>query len=193
MLVPNLIFVAIVVLYLVSLQSGQRVAPLVQGEKTTEDRIAELERLIRRDPGNTRGAIELARLYQTVGEFPWSYNALLNVEKRGSREPSLRLILGLAFLELGKNDDAIRVLKRTLGTCRGKPGSCGYNVTVKLKIFNLLARTFRQRGIDCRRHHAAAAKALHEILKPVKVDPDKMRPKAPAPAEEPTSRPLKKG
>lgn len=191
-LFPNLVFVGIVVLYLVAAQAGgQRVAPLVQGEKSTEVRIAQLERFLERDPGDTRTAIELARLYQTVGEFPWSYNALLAAERTGSMEPSWRLMLGLAFLELGKNDDSIRVLDGTLRGCRGQQGACSQNVTLKLGMFLRLARTFRERGIDSRQHREAAEKALYEILKPVDVDPDKMRPKAPVPAEKGQERPQK--
>ena len=186
-LIPNLVFVGIVVLYLIAVQGGgKRVAPLVQGAKATEARIAALERSLEREPRNVESAIELAQLYQQVGEFPWSYNALLTAEQQGSREPRWRLMLGLAYLEMGKNDDAIRVLSQTRSGCTKRPGTCDQNLVAKLRIFGRLARMFQKRGIDSSRHSAAAEKVLHEILKPVEVDPAKMRPKAPAPTKEGT-------
>jgi len=198
-LIPNLIFVGFVVLYLVSLQAnGKQVAPLVQGERSTEARIAELERQLGREPGSMGDALELARLYQQVGEFPWSYRALLDAEREGSDKPRWRMMLGLAYLELGKNDDAIRVLGSVDARCRKDAKLCDFNLRTKLSIFDQLAQTFKKRGIDSRKHHRAAEKALHEILKPVEVDPDKMRPKAPAsprpaPAGAKKKAPAKKG
>jgi hypothetical protein len=185
-LIPNILFVGIVVLYLISAQSGRRqVAPLVQGERTTEERIAQLERSLERQPGNIQGAVELAKLYQRVGEFPWSYDALRDAERQGNREPRWRLMLGLAYLELGKNQDSVRVLKRADKDCRSGRTACDANVTAKLRIFTHLAHMLQKRGIRSTTHPHAAEKALLEILKPVEVDPNKMRPKAPAGPESP--------
>lgn len=184
-LFPNLVFVGIVVLYLVSAQAGRKqVAPLVQGERTTEARIAQLERALERQPGNIQGAVELAKLYQRVGEFPWSYDALKDAERQGDQQPRWRLMLGLAYLELGKNQDAVRVLGEADKACRASK-TCDANVAAKLRIFTHLAHVYQKRGIRSTTQPHAAEKALLEILKPVEVDPNKMRPKAPAGPESP--------
>jgi hypothetical protein len=179
-LIPNLILVGLVVLYLVSVQAvGRRPGPLVAGKESTKARIAELELLLERQPNNLSKAIELAKLYKDVGEFPWSYNALLTAEQQGDQNPRWRLMLGLAFLEIGKNSDGRRVLERALERCKGH-GLCDANVMGKLGIFAKLAQLLHKRGIDTRKHPEAAERTLREILKPVEVDPNKMRPKAPA-------------
>jgi len=191
-LLPNLALVAFVVLYLVTQQSStERVAPLVEGDRALTDRIAQLEQSLQREPSNISSAVELARLYREVGEFPWSYSALRNAEREGKPDPSWRLLLGLAYLELGKNKDANRVLEQSLRRCE-QPPRCASNVKARLEIFARVARLFEERKIDARKHNAAAEKAMHEVLKPVEVDPDKMRPKGPA-APSPAPRPEQAG
>lgn len=185
-LIPNLVLVGLVVLYLVSLQGGPRVSALVQGDSQITGRIQRLELEIERDPRNLRKALELARLYRDVGEFPWCYSALRAAEREGRQEPRWRMALGLAFLELGKNEDALRVLRQASTRCsRGGAPRCSENTKLKLQLFVELAEKLEKRRIDARKHAGAAEKALHELLKPVAAEPDKMRPKAPAgPAEE---------
>jgi tetratricopeptide (TPR) repeat protein len=188
-LIPNLVLVGVVVLYFVMTRAGgTQVTPLIEGEKSTEQRIQQLELQLARNPGNTEQALELARLYQRVGEYPWSYDALRNAEARGNRDPRWLISLGLAYLDLGKNKDALRVLGRAKEECPEKPKAaaaggggttCDANLKLKLEIFSKLARIFEKRGIHSGKHYEAAEKALREILKPVEVDPDKMRPKAP--------------
>jgi cytochrome c-type biogenesis protein CcmH/NrfG len=203
--IPNLLLVAVVVLYFVMTRApgGTQVAPLVEGERSTEQRIRLLERQLARNPGNTEQALELARLYQRVGEYPWSYDALRNAEAHGVDEPRWLMTLALAYLDLGKNKDAIRVLNRAKRRCPAKPGAvaaggdasretCDANLKLKLEIFGKLARIFEKRGIHSGKHYEAAEKALREILKPVEVDPDKMRPKAPVTPVTPEKAAVKK-
>lgn len=188
-LFPNLLLVAVVVLCFVAYKGAPpRVAPLVETDTKTTRRIHQLELSLERQPANISSVIELAKLYREAGEFPWSYQALKNAERSGGdREPSWQLMLGLAFLELGKNKDAVRVLDSALERC-GRT-RCASNTQVKLEIFTQVARIFLKRRIDARMHNRAAEKVLHEILKPVGVDPEKMRPKAPASPEPPESAP----
>jgi len=180
-LVSNLIFlgIAAVLLVLTGLGSGTRVEPLVGTDTRTSSRMEQLERALQRDPGNVAGAVELARLYGEAGEFPWSYDALRTAEQTGTLEPSWRLRLGLAYLEIGKSADGLRLLKEAKARCAADP-ACPAPVRVKLDLFTRVAQLYVDRGIDARRHRVAAEKALREVLKPVTVDPAKMRPKGPA-------------
>jgi hypothetical protein len=182
MRIPNLVFIGFVGICLINAwATAKQVQPLVQADHATASRIAQLELWLQRHPSNMAHTLELARLYQEVGEFPWSYHALLTAEKTWSKDPVWRLLLGLAYLDLGKNDDSVRVLKQAKQRC--KETSCTYNIRTKLDIFTRLAELFIERKIDSRKHSIAAERALREILKPVEVDPDKMRPKAPATPE----------
>ena len=52
---------------------------------------------------------------------------------------------------------------------------------MKLELFTRVAQIFVDRRIDSRSQRILAEKALIEVFKPVEVDLDKMRPKAPAP------------
>ena len=147
----------------------------------TAARISELEAALIDNPGDMSRAIELARIYTDIGEFPWSYNALKNAEKRGNDDPTWQLKLGLAYLELSKNDDGLRILNTALEKCGVT--KCPANTRVKLDLFSRVARIFVERKIDSRKDRVAADKALQEVFKPVKADPDKMRLKAPAETE----------
>lgn len=180
--IPNWVLIGFVAIYLIiAWATAKRVQSLVEADPKTTSRIAHLELLLQRYPTDMAHTLELARLYQDVGEFPWSYHALLTAEKTWSKDPVWRLLLGLAYLDLGKNDDSLRVLKQAKERC--KETSCSSNIRTKLDIFTRLAELFIERKIDSRKHAIAAERALREILKPVEVDPDKMRPKAPATPE----------
>ena len=190
-LVPNLVLVALIGFYLVVMQArDDGPAPLVEGDRRTEAQIAQLELELLREPTDVSKAVQLARLYRQVGEFPWSYNALLAAERQGSQQPRWRLMLALAFLELGKNEDAKRVLSWTGETCRRQPARCDANLRAKVVLFSQLVTRYIEQGIDSRRHPEKAERALKEVLKPVQVDPDKMRPKAPV-GPEPASAPAR--
>jgi hypothetical protein len=178
-LIANLVFVGIVVLYLLAVKVGSgRVQPLVEADAQTAQRIRDLELALQRNPGNYTQALELARLYQDVGEFPWSYDALRKAEQGGGLDSAFRLRLGLAYVELGKNEDGLRVLKAAADRCHRE--ECFADVRVKLDVFSQVATLFVDRRIDSRKQLIEAEAALREILKPVQVDLAKMRPKAPA-------------
>jgi len=178
-LIPNILLIAVMLVYVAVTGVDQdAVKPLVDADPQTTARIAQLEEALMRDPRDVSKAIQLSRLYQDVGEFPWSYNALLNAEKNSSDNPIWRLRLGLAYLELGKNDDGLRVMQRALKGC--DPARCSANVKIKLQLFTRVARLLKERKIDTRKHPRAAHKALQDVFKPVVIEPEKMRPKGPA-------------
>ncbi len=178
-IIPNILLVGFIIFYFaITKFSSNQVMPLVEADRQTRMRINQLELSLERNPGDLVGALELSRLYQDVGEFPWSYDALQNAEAKGSQDPAWRLKLGLAYMELGKNDDALRVISAAQARCRTE--KCPSPVLVKLQIFEKMSRLFVERRIDARKHRSAAETALREVVKPVQVDIEKMRPKAPA-------------
>lgn len=194
-LLANVVFVAVLVLYGVVIGVGPRqVMPVVRADSKTARQITNLELALQRDPRSVGYALELARLYQDLGEFPWSYDALRSAERRGNLEPAWQLKFGLAYLELAKNEDGLRVLKAGMQRCDQQPKTCPADVRVKLELFTRVAKIFVNRRIDSRSQRLSAEKALREVFKPVEVDLDKMRPKAPAappgapaPAKAPTT------
>ena len=182
-LIPNLVIIGGILFYLAATNVDQeKVEPLVEADPVTAARISELEAALLAHPGDMSIAIELARIYTDMGEYPWSYNALKNAEERGGDDPAWRLKLALAYLELGKNDDSLRIMKETLATC--DETKCQPNTRVKLQLFTRVARLFVERNIDARKDRISSEKALHEVFMPVKADPEKMRPKGPAAPEQ---------
>jgi thioredoxin-like negative regulator of GroEL len=178
-LLANLILIGIVVVYFLATRTGtESVKELTQTDPQSSQKIRDLELALQRDPSNIELTLELARLYSEAGEFPWSYDALREVEKRGGGAVEWRIRLALAYLDLGKNEDARRVLKDAKERCQKE--SCSANLEVKLGIFQRLTQIMIDRHLDSRRQRGETEKALREIVKPVKVDPSKLRPKAPA-------------
>lgn len=185
-LIPNLIIVGVVLLYLAaSSMKKEKVEEAVEADPRTKALIASLEDSLMRDPANLANALKLARLYREVGELPWSYNALLNAERqRKYREPKWQFRLGLAYLEIGKNKDALRVLETAHNGC--STTRCAPPLKVKLGLFTRLAKIFVKRKINPVRNPRAADDALRKVLRPVKVDPEKMRSKGPLEPEKAT-------
>lgn len=182
-LIPNLLIIGGILFYLAATNVDQEhVERLVEADPITAARISELEAALLDRPGDMSVAIELSRLYTEMGEFPWSYNALKNAEERSDTDPRWRLRLGVAYMELGKNDDGLRVMTTALNSC--EVTKCTPNTRAKLQLFSRVAKIFKERNIDSRKDRISADKAFNEVFKPVKVDPEKMRPKGPATVEE---------
>jgi len=182
--IPNVILLAVVVIYVVT-RSSPRAEPLVQTDRTTASRIDELEEALKRDPRTAGNAIELARLYSRAGEFPWSVDALRTAERTGDSSLPFRMKLGLAYLELGKNLDGLRVLKAGLQSCSRT--ECPADLKARLEIFTTVAELLVQRRIDARNNQVAAAKVFQEVLKPVKLSERPVKPPA-RPVEQPPAK-----
>lgn len=164
--VPNVILLAVVVVYVV-VRTPPKAEPLVQTDRRTATRIDELEEALKRDPRAGGNALELARLYSRAGEFPWSVDALRAAERTGNSSLAFRMKLGLAYLELGKNLDGLRVLKAALQTC-GRT-DCPADLKARLEILTTVAEILTERRIDARKNQVAAAKVFRDVLKPVKL------------------------
>jgi hypothetical protein len=180
--VPNLLLLLVVVLYFLIVEGGRDdVQPLIMTDKKTASKIEDLERAMAREPGNQRLVLELARLYSRAGEVPFSYDALRNAEVNGSQEPFFRAKLGMAYLEIGKNLDGQRILKRTLQACQLRSGRsasageriflnrCSPGVVAKLDIFKQVADIFVKRSINARFYPDKARAVFDEVLKRIEL------------------------
>jgi len=166
-LIPNLVLLGILGVYLLGkgLKGKEtEVRPLVNANKKKSSRIATLEQLLRDNPADLGSAIALSKLYEEAGELPWSYDALRAAEKRSTVEPRLRLRLGLAYLQLGKNKDGMRVLRELIAHCDKE--SCRSHIESRAKIYRQVARLFLERDIDARVDHRGADKVMREVIKP---------------------------
>ncbi|MCA9664979.1 MAG: hypothetical protein KC503_05300 [Myxococcales bacterium] len=167
--VPNLVLLALIVLYLVFARgSGPRVQSLVKTDVRTAKTIKKLEETLRRNPSHIESAIRLAKLYMRAGEYPWSIDALRSAERHGSSDAAWRMKLGLAYLELGKNLDGLRVLKGALLACAKV--KCRADIEAKLRIFTRVATILQRKGINAHKDQVAAAKVFGSVLKPVQPD-----------------------
>ena len=166
-LIPNLVLLGILGVYLLGKGlTGQKqgVRALVNADTKKTSRIATLEQMLRDNPADLGSAITLSKLYEEAGELPWSYDALRAAEKRSTVEPRLRLRLGLAYLQLGKNKDGMRVLRTLIEHCEKE--SCRAHIESRAKIYRQVARLFLERGIDARVDHRGADKVMREVIKP---------------------------
>jgi hypothetical protein len=169
-IIPNVLLLGGIVAYTMYSRYGAGEQRPVAGEQSPlKKRIAALEEALERDPLDGYRSLELARLYRDAGEFHWSYDALRAAEKRGRMDRQWRLKLGVAYLELGKNDDGVRVLSALQSEC--KDPDCSQSLAVRIDIFNRVAQRFKEQRIDARADHTAVDRVMKTILKPAQIDP----------------------
>lgn len=172
--IPNLCLLATIFLYSVDTLHAQTfpVRPLIDTDKQVVSNIERLEERIARNPKAMDDALALAQLYEQVGEFPMSYDALRRAEILGDQDPLWRLQLGMAYINVGKNDDGKRVLDDLAKYCQKQ--TCHANLLVKLDLFRRVVALIIERKLDVRRDPWAAERAMSEIVKDVQVDMKKL-------------------
>lgn len=135
--------------------------------------IERLEQQWQQHPMHWGYGLDVARAYRDAGEIEWSYDALHRLEQSMTHfDAAFRLSLGLGYLGIGRNGDAVRVLNATLQACNRV--SCPMDLRTKLSIFSNLARTFLDRSIQAQMHPVTADQTLKELLRPVEVSPEKL-------------------
>ena len=165
-LIPNLLLLLVVVLYLLTTKVGpDRVQALVVADSKTTAQIRSLERQLARNPRDLSASFQLAHLYMRAGQLPFSYDALRGAEQDGSRLPSFRMMLGMAYVEIGKNADGQRVLHEALEGCTLR--HCRPDVEARLSILSQVVDLIVERRINARIHPEKAAKIFGEVLKKV--------------------------
>ena len=165
-----------------------RVAPMVADiDPATDARLTELEKLLRRQPGDGRAAAEVAAIWSALGQPVWSYTALRDAERYGPREPGARLGLAAAYLDLGEPDDAKRVLGEATRLCGAVQPACGSSLRFKLELFTAVADLLIREGIDPRSEPVFRDRAVRRLIKEVALKKRGERPLPPPPPATPTT------
>jgi hypothetical protein len=186
--VPNLALLVIIVMVFLGTTCGEGrvVETLVLTDDATRSRIVQLERRLRYGaPDAPAAGVELASLYLRVGAFPWAYDALKQAESRAPRDPGWRLDLGLAYIEIGHNDDGLRVISEAYRSCN--PPQCGSQVRARLSLYLRVAELMKERRIDARRDLRRANEVFREVLKPAEATGLMPKPAASRPADSPAA------
>ena len=140
------------------------VSALLRGaEPNTQRRLAVLEEQLRREPGDVRTATEVGRLWQSLGQPPWSYTALREAERKGPGDAESLLALGAAYLDLGELDDSRRALKGARHACSRR--SCAEPVDIKISLLTTLTDNLVKQGIEPRRDLAFTERAFRKVLR----------------------------
>jgi hypothetical protein len=126
-------------------------------------RLDVLEEDLRRDPGDVLAATEVGRLWQSLGQPPWSWTALHAAELHGATDAESRLELCAAYLDIGELVDARRTLAQAERACR--PPDCAESLQIKISLFTRLTDTMVKEGIDPRRDLAFTERVLRRLLR----------------------------
>lgn len=155
-----------------------RLSPLLirQVDPTTRQRLLALEGDLRRQPGDVRLAMEVGRLWQALGQPPWSYTALRAAERHGPSDAGSRLALAAAYLDLGELDDSRRNLAAAREAC-GK--QCPEPMSVKISLLVQFTDTLVREDIDPREELAFTERAFRKLVREMAGAPPSPRRTAP--------------
>lgn len=142
------------------------VGPLVVTDASTAGRIRELERVLQRSPGDWGSYVGLARLYDRAGAQAFSYDTLRSFESRVPELARSRVGLALAYVEIGRNQDGLRVVRRSLRDCAANR-KCSVGDRARFEIVEQFVERLNQQRIDARQRPADVARVWRSVLKPV--------------------------
>jgi len=141
-----------------------RLTPLLirDVDTTTRQRLDALEEDLRRQPGDVRLATEVGRLWQALGQPPWSYTALRAAERHGPSDAGSCLALAAAYLDLGELDDSRRALAAAERACGRR---CPEPLDVKISLLVKFTDTLVREGIDPRQELAFTERAFRKLVR----------------------------
>ena len=142
---------------------------LLRSDPSAMRRLTTLEEELRRHPGDVVTATEVGRLWQAMGQSPWSYTALREAERRGPQDAASKLRLAAAYLDIGELDDTRRALAAARKACERSP--CPEPVEIKLSLFTRLTDNLARDGIEPRRDLAFTGQALQKLLREIEGKP----------------------
>jgi cytochrome c-type biogenesis protein CcmH/NrfG len=131
-------------------------------DPATQRRLETLEDELRREPGDVHRATEVGRIWQLLGQAPWSYTALRAAERLGPADAPARLALAAAYLDLGELDDTRRLLAAARKACaRGCPEAVDLKISLLVRFTDDLVRE----KIDPRRDLSFTERAFRKLVR----------------------------
>jgi len=158
----------------------------------TQQRIAELQAVLLRDPQNLEAAIEVADVYRTIHRPEWALATLGPFRERAAADYRVFFGIAMAQAERFELHDAYQAMARALDACaRNKgPAQCGPAPEARMRMVQMGLQRVMDSKIDPRQHPEVVAEAMYGSLRSTKID--KIRKSgAPAKAPAPSSGPAK--
>jgi hypothetical protein len=158
----------------------------------TQQRIAELQAVLLRDPQNLEAAVEVAEVYRTIHRPEWALATLGPFRERAAAD--YRVFFGIAMAQAERFElaDAHQAMGRALAACakNAGPAGCGPAPEARMRMVQMGLQRVMDAKIDPRKHPEVVAEAMYGSLRSTKID--KIRKSGtPAKAPAPSSGPAK--
>ena len=159
----------------------------------TQQRIAELQAVLLRDPQNLEVAVEVADIYRTVHRPEWALATLGPFRERAAAD--YRVFFGIAMAQAERFElaDAHGAMGRALAACAKNAGpvSCGPAPEARMRMVQMGLQRVMDSKIDPRQHPEVVAEAMYGSLRSTKIDKIRTSGRPPAKAPGPSSGPAK--
>ena len=159
----------------------------------TQQRIAELQAVLLRDPQNLEAAVEVAEIYRTVHRPEWALATLGPFRVRAAAD--YRVFFGIAMAQAERFElaDAHDALGRALTACAKNQGpvTCGPAPEARMRMVQMGLQRVMDSKVDPRRHPEVVAEAMYGSLRATKIDKIRRSGPPPAKAPAPSSGPAK--
>jgi hypothetical protein len=158
----------------------------------TQQRIAELQAALLRDPNNLEAAIEVAEVYRTIHRPEWATATLGPFRERAAADYRVFFGIAMAQAERFELHDAHAHLARAIAACTANKGpvTCGPAPDARMRMVQNGLQRVMDAKIDPRQHPEVVAEAMYGTLRSTKIDKIRSSGKpaakaAPAPASGP--------
>jgi hypothetical protein len=155
----------------------------------TQQRIAELQAALLRDPQSLEAAVEVAEVYRTVHRPEWALATLGPFRERAAAD--YRVFFGIAMAQAERFElrDAHAAMARAIAACAANQGpvQCGPAPEARMRMVQMGLQRVMDSKIDPRKHPEVVAEAMYGSLRSTKIDKIRTSGKpAPAPASAPS-------
>jgi hypothetical protein len=158
----------------------------------TQQRIAELQAVLLRDPQNLEAAVEVAEVYRTIHRPEWAVATLGPFRERAAAD--FRVCFGIAMAQAERFElaEAHQAMGRALAACAKNAGpvQCGPAPEARMRMVQMGLQRVMDSKVDPRRHPEVVAEAMYGSLRSTSIDKIRTSGK-PAKAPAPSSGPAK--